>query len=207
MVKSIIIGEHYTFDKGNDKNKLIMFVIDKGKYVDEDVYYYDTISFNPLNDLLFQTDYECSFFESKYIRLATNKEVEEMRRYCPINIEWIKEKADYLIETHWGISDRPKFILNPIETLERHYKGVFDSTTNTIIFRSEFLSLEKDNGEIEKILLHELCHWYLFMIGEDWRDEDVRFAKELVRVGVADTANIHNPEAKLALEKALNELL
>ncbi|QIC46266.1 protein sprT [Lysinibacillus sphaericus] len=205
-MKTIITGEHYTFDNGNDMSKFIMFVTEKGKYMDEDVFYYDTVSLNPLTELLYETDLEESFFESKHVRLATNEEVMEIRGYCPIDVEWVENKMEQLIDTHWGLSDKPNVIFDPTEVLERPYNGVYDSTINTIIFRSELLSLIKDIKEIEKILLHELCHWYLFTIGENWRDKDVRFAKELIRVGAIETANIHNSEAKLAIDKALSEL-
>lgn len=194
------IGGHYTFDNGNALEKLIMFVIDKGQYIGEDVYYYDTVTLNPLGEV-FQKDYEVNFFESKYIRNSNEGEIKNLRSYCPVDIEWFRNKAKVIIQQNWDINAIPEFIIDPEEELERLYLGAYDVNFKAIIFRSEFLIL-KDIETIEKILIHELCHWYLHITGQSYRDEDVRFAQEVILLGVEDTINIHNAKARKAYEKA-----
>ncbi|MCP1159383.1 protein sprT [Bacillus infantis] len=195
-MRNIIIGEHYSYDNGNPLEKVVMFVTANEKYMGENVYYYDTISLNYYGEV-FQKDYELSFFESDHIRLATKSEINELREYCPININWVNEKIEEIITNYWDIKIRPKVIFDPDEPLERPFYGAYDSNLEVIIFRSEFLIL-KDVNIIEKYLAHELCHWYLHQTGEPFRDKDIRFAKEIIRLGLDETVNFHNPEAKEA---------
>ncbi|MED2454514.1 protein sprT, partial [Bacillus thuringiensis] len=96
-------------------------------------------------------------------------------------------------------------VFDPYEPLEPTYLGAYHAGTESLIFRSEFLILVEEN-EFEKILLHELCHWYLHITGEEYRDRDVRFAEELIKVGAGETANLHNDEARKAFEIASNNL-
>ncbi|HFJ9376522.1 MULTISPECIES: protein sprT [Bacillus cereus group] len=203
-METIIIGDYYTYDDGLTKNKKIMFVIRKGKYEDEDAEFYETISlFGSFG--VHQLEFDVEFFQDENIRLATKEEVNELRSHCSFTPLTVKNKMDYLIPKHWGINNRPNIVFNPDEPLGIMYLGAYDTGTQSLIFRSEFLILVEEN-EFEKILLHELCHWYLHITGEEYRDRDIRFAEELIKVGAGETANLQNDEARKAFEIASNNL-
>ncbi|MFJ8528358.1 protein sprT [Bacillus sp. NPDC094106] len=201
-MKTIIIGDYYTYD--DEFTKTIMFVIRKGKYEDDDAEYYETISlFGSLG--VHERIFDVEFFQDENIRLATQEEVNELRSHCSIPPSTVRNKMDYLISKHWGIRNRPNIVFNPDESLETVYLGAYHAGTESIIFRSEFLILIEESY-FEKVLLHELCHWYLHITGAKWQDKDVRFAEELLRVGAGETANLHNEEARKAFEIASNNL-
>lgn len=200
------IGEHYTYEAGDGHN-IIMFVTSKEKYIGEEVYYFDTITLNTFLGEVFEKDFEVDFFESKHIRKSTKEEIQQLRSKCPVNKEWVEKKMEEIIKENWIITQeqKPEIVFDPDEPLERGYLGVFDSIYNLIIFRSEFLIL-CDLEKIENVLKHELCHWYLFVTGQPHRDSDERFAKEIIRLGVEDTLNLHNLDALEAYEKAKRSL-
>ncbi|WP_242248895.1 protein sprT [Bacillus cereus group sp. BfR-BA-01328] len=203
-MKTITIGGHYTYDDGLIESKTIMFVIRNGKYEDDDAEFYDTISlFGSYG--VHQREFEVEFFQDKSVRLATQEEVDKLRSHCSFTPSIVRNKMDYLISKHWGINNRPNIVFDPYEPLETTYLGAYHAGTESLIFRSEFLILVEEN-EFEKILLHELCHWYLHITGEEYRDRDVRFAEELIKVGAGETANLHNDEARKAFEIASNNL-
>ncbi|MCA1025734.1 protein sprT [Cytobacillus kochii] len=204
-MRTVLIGEHYTYDTGNPKAKIIMFVTDKGKYVGEDVYFFDAIALNPFGEV-FQKDYELGFFQSEHVRISTKDEIKKLRNCSPVDLQWMRKKAEEAIKKYWNIDSLPEIIFDPDEPLEIQFKGAYDSNLKAIIFRSEFLILLSIQ-QIEKVLIHELCHWYLHNTGQDFRDENVRFAKEIIRLGIEDTINIHNPKAKAAYEEAKRELI
>ncbi|WPS85669.1 hypothetical protein SMD22_01030 (plasmid) [Brevibacillus halotolerans] len=81
------------------------------------------------------------------------------------------------------------------------FNGAFEPSTNSLIFRSELISVLNEQ-KLKKVILHELCHWYLYTTGQDYDDKHVRFAQEIIRLGIEDTINHHNKEAKVAYETA-----
>jgi hypothetical protein len=193
----IEVGKHYTIQ--NEGQKLIILVTGVGQYEGEDVYFHDTITANLNLGIVFERDYEIGSLTN--VKVATKEEIQEMRSLNPLNYNWIKSKSEAFIQKYWDTNKRPNIILDPDEEIEKSYYGAYEPSTESLIFRSEFLSI-LEVEQFEKILLHELCHWYLHVSGEEFRDKHVRFAKEIIRLGIEDTINMHNPEAKEAYEKA-----
>jgi SprT-like protein len=199
---NVEIGKHYTYDNGKPQNKIIVFVTSKNKYENEDDYFYNTVSLLCEAEIVYETQYELDFFQNQNVRISTPEEIKMLRSYCPVDIEWIKNTMKKIVEHNWGINIVPWLCVDPNEPLERENYGSYDPALRTVIFRSEFLSLLSID-RIERVIAHELCHWYLHVTGEPFYDHDVRFAKEIIKLGLDDTINIHNPTAKEAYEKAL----
>ncbi|MFF2532468.1 M48 family metalloprotease [Brevibacillus sp. NPDC058079] len=199
---NVIEGDHYTFDYGFDK--LIVFTTHKGKYEGEDAYFYQTITCQ--NGQVFERIYDMELFQLKEVRLATIKEIAEMRNLNPYKIERLEKWIEELIIENWNISKKPILVFDPEEVMNVAFKGAFEPYTNSLIFRSEMISVLSEE-EMRKVLLHELCHWYLYETNQAYQDKDVRFAQEIIRLGIEDTINIHNKEAREAYEKAKTLLI
>ncbi|WP_211338217.1 hypothetical protein [Brevibacillus gelatini] len=125
-----------------------------------------------------------------------------------VTIEWLEKQAKQLTKKHWSINEIPTILLvtrqSPL-TIEckldwDNYAGYYCSDIKTVVLNNE-------NNErytlrhIKRILLHELCHWYLHTTGQPWRDSDERFARELIRVGLGRRYN-RDEQAVLAAKEA-----
>ncbi|MGR0121680.1 protein sprT [Bacillus halotolerans] len=185
-MENIVVGKHYAFDNGNPYELLIMFITRKDKYYDEDVFYFDTISLNPIGEV-FEKIFEEDFFKNGYIRLATTDEIQKLRSRSP-DENWIKSKIDEIVNDIWGINERPMVIVDPDEELTKEFIGAYDPQLKALIFRSEFLAVNQKEY-IEKVITHELCHWYLHTNNLPYRDQDLRFAQEIIKANVEDTLN------------------
>ncbi|RKJ14829.1 hypothetical protein D7X33_48170, partial [Butyricicoccus sp. 1XD8-22] len=114
------------------------------------------------------------------------------------DLEWLQEKARYLVKKYWGISEIPNIVLDRTsdEEWENYYPkeenrtllGLYHNKDFTVEFNSKVNSRRKPI-DIQKTLLHELCHWYLHINKLPHRDSDVRFACELIRVGAKPNTN------------------
>ncbi|WCF11556.1 protein sprT (plasmid) [Paenibacillus thiaminolyticus] len=198
---NVLPGEHYTYDSG--QNKLIIFITHKGKYEGEDVYFFDTIT--AVHGDIFVKDYEVNFFKDKNFRLSTVEEIEEIRSLNPYSETWIQEKIEEWIPLYWDIDERPNIVFDPDEIMTVVYEGAYESSTRTLLFRSELLSVNSVEA-VRQIILHELCHWYLHVTGQEWRDKDVRFAEEIIRLGIEDRVSFHRKEAREAYEQAKKQI-
>ncbi|MEX3914334.1 SprT-like domain-containing protein [Bacillus paralicheniformis] len=119
-----------------------------------------------------------SFLKSKlsFLRTATEKEIElfnserEAWNYSEaktrINKQWLEKEAYKIVKRYWNLNEIPNISLDsPEELPEYHWRAAYFPKTKTIAFRSDVLCL-KTKEEIIKVLIHELCHWYLHVLGE-----------------------------------------
>lgn len=118
-----------------------------------------------------------------------------------VTLEWFKKQAQIMVKKHWRIDYIPEIVID--SDRERDWSNtlaVYWNDTKTIEFKSainERLPLSR----LKKILLHELCHWYLHINDQPFRDGDKRFATELIRVGAGSTHN-HDEKALTAYTEA-----
>lgn len=56
-----------------------------------------------------------------------------------------------------------------------------------------------DKNVFDAMLLHELCHYFLYIEGLPFHDRDARFKEELTRVGAMPTRSIHIPQKNYEL--------
>jgi predicted SprT family Zn-dependent metalloprotease len=113
-----------------------------------------------------------------------------------VTIEWLEQQAKHFIKKYWDINEMPTILLVTRQsslTIERkldwdNYSGYYCTDIKSIVLNNEknrMYSLKR----IKEILLHELCHWYLHITGQPYRDSDERFARELIRVGLGRKHN------------------
>lgn len=109
-----------------------------------------------------------------------------------IDLSWIKAEALKLVKKHWDIDFIPNIVFDrkTDEEWDNYFKedygtllGLYYDEDMTIEFNTKRNS-NRTLAEIKKTLLHELCHWYLHYNDLPYRDADVRFAHELIRVGL-----------------------
>lgn len=100
--------------------------------------------------------------------------------------EWYIEQAKQIVYYHWGVE-----LTCPIEFVNRKWKRmnacfiVYTETGECKIRLNHRRHDELGFGGYLPILKHELAHWYLWSIGEPFRDEDERFVHECVRIGAS----------------------
>lgn len=189
----LVAGAFYAWGEGD--SKLILFV----ESIDEEEGMFNAIVSN--GEDLYEREYAIGLFEKANMRLAVFDEREEFIALNPYNEAWLESVVDDLVEEYWEIQDRPSIMLDPIERMPTPFMGAYDAPTHSLVFHSAMLAL-RDAEEIRSTVIHELCHWYLHVTGQPYRDEDVRFAQEIIRVGVEETINFHREDAKNAYEKA-----
>lgn len=97
----------------------------------------------------------------------------------------LEKKVNALADKYWGIP----FGL-PVDIVKGNgFHGRFSarcSQQGLVPNRMEISkSLLNDYPEVivDKIILHELCHWYLFITGQPNDHEDIEFYQEMKRVG------------------------
>ncbi|WCF11597.1 M48 family metalloprotease (plasmid) [Paenibacillus thiaminolyticus] len=188
----LVAGGYYTLVDGD--SKLTMFVESK----DEEEGVFSAIVANDGD--LYEREYAIGLFETN-MRLATFDEREEFIALNPYQETWLEAVVNELVPKHWGVDDRPSIMLDPIEHMPTAFFGAYDAPSRSLVFHSGMLALRSEE-EIRTTVLHELCHWYLHITGEAYRDEDVRFAQEIIRVGVEETINYHREDARQAYEEA-----
>ncbi|MFF2532442.1 SprT-like domain-containing protein [Brevibacillus sp. NPDC058079] len=116
-------------------------------------------------------------------------------------LEWLEQQAFALVKKHWQRDDIPRIVIDSDREHDwTNTLAVYWNDTRTIEFKST-VNTRRTLRQIKKTLLHELCHWYLHITDQNFRDYDERFAKELIRVGAGST---HNPDvhAVKAFQKA-----
>ncbi len=118
-----------------------------------------------------------------------------MENFKGTDIDWIKKEAYKLVKKHWKIDYIPtiEIDITPQDEWDDWFKvnfnndsslwGLYHSNKKTIEFNTKTNS-NLDSSTIRKILLHELCHWYLHHNNLPYRDADKRFGHELIRVGL-----------------------
>ncbi|MDQ4711679.1 SprT-like domain-containing protein [Bacillus subtilis] len=110
------------------------------------------------------------------VRVATDKEKElfnserDAWNYSgaktKTNKQWLEKEAYKIVKRYWNLNEIPNIALDsPKELPEYHWRAAYFPKTKTIAFRSDVLCL-KTKEEIIKVLIHELCHWYLHVLGE-----------------------------------------
>jgi len=112
-----------------------------------------------------------------------------------VDLDWIKKEALRLVKNHWHIDYIPNIEFDILSQEEwdnwmkvnynedKSLWGLYRNSTKTIEFNTE-TNTRLDLKTIKDVLLHELCHWYLHHKGLPYRDADVRFGHELIRVGL-----------------------
>lgn len=107
------------------------------------------------------------------------------------NIKTIEDKARFYAEELWGLD----FDL-PIETNKKYKKRLgclkynyTNKKPEKIILSYDLLDGSYNELTMDDTLVHELCHWYCFIIGKQNRDKSKDFEDELKRVG-ASTSGI-----------------
>ena len=118
-------------------------------------------------------------FGLDYPRNLSNKQKREA-------LEKINEKANKIIDQFFSNQKENAPIFDTNNRLTRTY-GRYSPTTNKIEMSGQFtkvaLFLAKDEDLFEKVLKHELAHWYLHKSGRSYRDGDEEFEKMLSYIG------------------------
>ncbi|MGV6935882.1 hypothetical protein ACWA2B_10245 [Paenibacillus sp. CMM36] len=125
-----------------------------------------------------------------------------------VTLEWLNKQAKELVKKHWGLNKIPEICLATRDsqlTKERkldwdNYAGYYCSGIETVVLNNEN-NQRYTLRYIKRILLHELCHWYLHITNQPWHDSDKRFARELIRVGLGQRYN-GDEQAVLAAKQA-----
>jgi len=128
-----------------------------------------------------------------------------------VTMEWLEKQAKQLVKKHWNINDIPTIILatrTDAITLERkldwdNYSGFYCANIESIVMNNE-RNKDFTLRTVKRILLHELVHWRLHTTRQPYRDSDVEFAKELIRVGLGRRHN-SDEQSQLAAKKAWKE--
>lgn len=125
-----------------------------------------------------------------------------------VTLEWLEKQAKQLVKKHWNIGEIPRIILVTRQdhlSIERKldwdsYAGYYCSNIKTVVLNNEN-NKNYTVRQINRILLHELCHWRLHVTGQPWNDSDEQFARELIRVGLGRRHN-RDEQAQLAAKQA-----
>ncbi|MEC4565405.1 hypothetical protein L8C07_05560 [Paenibacillus sp. CMAA1739] len=179
----------------------------------------ETLMYYPQYNRFSFKDWETDLFEKEYVAKANENDVIEFKNaklndneFKDVFIfteEYLQEEAARLVEKHWGIDEKPIIVMDFSESVELQSGLMGGACFNTrgkfIEFWSE-INRQMEHQEVLDMLLHELCHWYLFITGEEYRDNDVRFVKELIKLGIGHTHNSSNKEAAKAYKIALKEM-
>lgn len=152
---------------------------------------------------LYERVFAMGFFVEENVRFATFNEVEDFLSLSPHKKERFEQIVEELVSNYWSINERPSIVLDPFEQLHVPFLGAYEESTRSLIFHMGMIALLEEN-EVKKTVLHELCHWYLHITGQNYKDGDVRFAQEIIRVGADDTINFHREDARKAYEIARN---
>lgn len=100
------------------------------------------------------------------------------------NLGIMELKAKFYSKELWGIScDLPIVINNRLRTANARIDFETIELNKNYVNISEFM--------LDDILLHEMCHWYCYTIGQDYRDHSLFFEKELMRIGATRTDSIY----------------
>ncbi|MED1665739.1 hypothetical protein P4U85_18040 [Brevibacillus laterosporus] len=209
MKMEIKVQQLYAFDK--EDYTILYYILPKLHYqVVDNEGWIDILFYHPImnDEKIFRNSIQKEELDVSKFRIATDKEREKfdkLRSNDPevarISIEFLNRKAKELTLKRWGV--------NFTSSVKEHNKrdrsilgyAYFEARLNGIFFTEESLELHSEE-EIVDMLIHELCHWYLFSIGEDWTDCDVRFAQELIKQGVGHTHNSNNELAARAYKEA-----
>lgn len=115
-----------------------------------------------------------------------------------ISVDWFNEQARRLVIKHWGLERIPRIVIDLDQDLDwENCVAYYCNDIRTIAFNSG-INKKKTQQELKKILLHELCHWYLHITEQPHRDSDERFARELIRVGIPKFHNFDEKSRKAA---------
>lgn len=125
-----------------------------------------------------------------------------------VSASWLEKEAKQLVKKYWGLNEIPNIRLEHRQSLLTieykldwdNYAGYYCSAIKTVVLNNEN-NARYTLRHIKRILLHELCHWYLHTTGQPWRDSDERFARELIRVGLGRRHN-KDEQAVLAAKEA-----
>ncbi|MET3209759.1 UNVERIFIED_CONTAM: putative SprT family Zn-dependent metalloprotease [Paenibacillus sp. PvR008] len=204
-------GDYFVLHLTNQNSYAIFMVT--ALFIREKEVDFETLMYYPSFNFFSLKEWGSDFFEFDNVRSATEKEINEFitakskhKDYKNLFIfteNFLQTEAKKLVKQHWRIDKEPLVALDFSECEDM--KGAcFNSANSLIEFWSE-INRQLTYQEVIEMLMHELCHWYLFSTGQDFRDSDVRFAQELIRLGIGHTHNSRNSEAALAFRLAMNE--
>lgn len=168
--------EVYALDKA--EKTILFYVVNEHNHPQEDDFY-ELIALYLEEPKKLTTDFWRQSYlknEVSFLRTATDKEIElfiserEAWNYSGaktrINKQWLEKEAYKIVKRYWNLKKIPNIALDsPKELPEYHWRAAYFPKTKTIAFRSDVLCL-KTKEEIIKVLIHELCHWYLHVLGE-----------------------------------------
>lgn len=94
--------------------------------------------------------------------------------------ELLQMKSAFYAKELWGVDFNWPVILNG---RLRKKLGVFAVAKDKTCWIEINPAILPFNYITDNILLHELCHWWLWQSGKNWGDRDVEFVLECRRIG------------------------
>jgi len=206
------VGEYFVLEIPEHSSKDILMIT--SLFMRDIVVEFETLFYiQNLNVFSFK-EWDSDFFENESVRKATENEIADFEAARSKNSEFkdlfifteecLQFEANRLAKEFWDIDKYPKVALDFSEAVDG--KGAcFTVAYQLIEFWSE-TNRQRSKDQVFDTLLHELCHWYLYTTGQEYNDSDVRFAEELIRVGVGHTHNSNNPDAVKAFAEAVKRM-